>query len=68
MDKELTPQEKEEQELADKLKALIKERAELDLKRGCGVSLHKNEYIGDRQAEIEKEITKLKFPPGNDTE
>lgn len=63
MSKELTPQEKEEQELAEKFKALIKERAELDLKRGCGVSLDKNEYIGDRRAEIEKEIIKLKSPP-----
>lgn len=52
----------EEQELADKFKALISERTELDFRRGCGVSLDKNEYIGDRQAEIEKEIEQLKNP------
>lgn len=60
MSNELTPQEKVEQELADKFKALIAERTELDFRRGSGVTLGKNEYIGDRQAEIEKEITKLK--------
>lgn len=67
MSKELTPEERAEQELADKFKELIKERTELDFKRGNGVTLGKNEYIGDRQAEIEKEITKLKQTT-NDTE
>lgn len=67
MSKELTPEEKAEKELADKFKELIKERTELDFKRGNGVTLGKNEYIGDRQAEIEKEITKLKQTT-NDTE
>jgi hypothetical protein len=66
MSKEPTPEEKAEQELADKFQALLKERTELDLKRGCGVSLAKNEYIGDRQAEIEKEIGQLKNKPNGE--
>jgi uncharacterized protein YjbK len=66
MNKDQTPEEKAEQELAEKFKALIHERTELDLKRGCGVSLDKNEYIGDRQAEIEKEIEQLKTKPTTD--
>lgn len=64
--KELTPEEKAEQELADKITALIKERTELDLKRGCGVSLDKNEYIGNRQRDIEDELSRLKSKPKTD--
>lgn len=60
MSNELTPEEKAEQELADKILALVKERTELDFRRGNGVSLDKNEYIGNRQAEIEKELSTLK--------
>ena len=60
MSNELTPEEKAEQELADKILALVKERTELDFKRGNGVSLDKNEYIGDRLSEIEKELSQLK--------
>lgn len=52
--------EKQEQELADKIKPLINERRALEEKRGNGVTLHKNEYIGDRLRDIEKEIGKLK--------
>lgn len=58
--KELTPEEKNE---PDKITALIKERTQLDFNRGCGVSLDKNEYIGERQREIEEEIGKLKSKP-----
>jgi uncharacterized protein YjbK len=60
MENKLTPEQ--EKEMADKISALVKERAELDLKRGNGVSLDKNEYIGERQAEIEEELKQLKKP------
>lgn len=60
MENKQTSQEKAEQELANKIAPLIKERMELELKRGNGVSLDKNEYIGDRMADIDKEITQLK--------
>jgi hypothetical protein len=63
LSKEPTPQEKAEQEMADKITALVKERTDLDFKRGNGVSLDKNEYIGDRQADIEKELSQLKSKP-----
>lgn len=56
----LTPEEKAEQELADKLKPLFEERFALDLKRGNGVTLEKNEYIGCRTREIEEELSMLK--------
>lgn len=60
MSKELTPEEKAEQELADKISVLAKERIELEFKRRNGVSLDKNEYIGNRLADIEKELSQLK--------
>ena len=66
MSKELTPEEKAEQELAEKITALIKERTELEFRRGNGVTLGKNDYIGDRLSDIEKELCKLKSKP-NDT-
>lgn len=53
----------EEQQIAD----LFKERLELELKRGNGVTLDKNGYIGDRVAEIEKELSRLKTPKQNPT-
>lgn len=56
----LTPLE--EQELADKIKPLLKEIAELDFKRGNGITLEKNEYIGFRSAELEAQISQLKKP------
>lgn len=59
---ERTPQEKEEQELADKIKPLLEERLALELKRGAGVTLEKGGYIGDREREIEEELSKLKTP------
>lgn len=62
MNKELTPEEKAEQELAEKISALVKERIELEFKRGNGVSLDKNDYIGDRLSDIEKELSQLKSP------
>lgn len=65
MSKELTPQEKAEQELAEKIAPLIKEIIELESKRGNGVSLDKNEYIGDRLADIEKELSQLKSTPND---
>lgn len=61
----LTPEQ--EQELANKISALINERNALDFNRGCGVSLEKNEYIGERQAEIEKELSQLKSPKTDGT-
>lgn len=60
MSKELTPEEKAEQELADKIKPLIEERFALDMKRQNGITLEKNHYIGDRQRDIEKELEQLK--------
>jgi hypothetical protein len=63
MSKEQTPEEKAEQELADKIAPLIKERMDLEFKRGNGVSLDKNEYIGDRLTDIEKELSQLKSKP-----
>ena len=63
MEKKLTPQEQAEQEFADKINTLMKERLELEFKRGNGVTLEKNKYIGDRSREIEADITKLKTKP-----
>ncbi len=60
MEKKLTQKEIEEQELADKIRPLIEERNALEFNRGNGVTLKKNEYIGDRTAEIESELSKLK--------
>jgi molybdopterin-biosynthesis enzyme MoeA-like protein len=60
MSKELTPQEIEEQKLADQMEPLFKERFELELRRGNGVTLEKSEYIGDRTRDIEKELSQLK--------
>lgn len=60
MNKELTPQEKAEQELADKIKPLIEERFALDMKRQNGITLEKDHYIGNRQREIEDELCQLK--------
>ena len=60
MKKELTPQEKAEQELADKIIPLVNEQQELYFKRANGVSLKKNEYIGERMADLEAEENKLK--------
>lgn len=62
MEKELTPEEKAEQELADKIKPLIEERLALELKRGNGVTLDKNYYIGGRTEEINNQLKELKKP------
>ncbi len=53
----LTPQE---EELAAKITELCKERLELDLKRGSGVTLEKGGYISERERDIEAELGKLK--------
>jgi molybdopterin-biosynthesis enzyme MoeA-like protein len=63
MEKKLTQQEQAEKDLADKITPLVKELQELEFKRGNGVTLEKNEYIGDRTQEIEKEASKLKSKP-----
>lgn len=55
MEKQLTQQE--EKELASKIQKVI---AEYDQKRGCGVTLEKNQFIGYRQDELEEELSKLK--------
>lgn len=60
MEKKLSQQEIDEQELADKITPLLKERMELDFKRGNGVTMEKNKYIGKRTSEIEAELNKLK--------
>lgn len=57
MKKELTQEELEEQELASKINKVI---FELDLKRGNGVTLEKNQYIGECQSELEAELSKIK--------
>lgn len=62
MEKKLSQQEIEEQELANKLTPLFKERFALDLRRGEGITLEKNSYIGYRTKEIEEEIGRLKTP------
>lgn len=62
MNQKKIEQEKQEQELADKILPLIKERMDLELKRGNGVTLDKSHYIGDRLTEIEDELGKLKTP------
>lgn len=53
-----------EQEFADKImpiiKRLEKEHLDLELCRGKGITLEKNEFVGDRISEIEKEIGQLK--------
>lgn len=54
--------DKAEQELADKIAPLIKEITELDFRRGNGITLKKNDYIGDRQRELEAQIAQLKKP------
>lgn len=59
MEKELTPQEKAEKELADKIKPIIDEINALGLKRGGGVTLEKNQYIGERGRELEETLDKL---------
>lgn len=60
----MTQEEKEkelaEQELADKIKPLIAEKIALEFNRGNGITLEKNDYVGDRLADIEKELGKLK--------
>jgi hypothetical protein len=62
MEKELTPEDKSEQELADKINGLLKEKFGMDLNRGCGVTLEKSHYIGDRTREIDEELKQLKTP------
>lgn len=64
--KQLTQQEKEDEILATKIRAII---FDLDLKRGCGVTLEKSEYIGDTTRNLEEELNKLKSkktPPTNE--
>jgi predicted methyltransferase len=61
----MTPEENfNENEIVEKMKAKIaelkKEDLAIDLCRGKGVSLDKSEEIGDRQREIEKELSQLK--------
>lgn len=63
MKKELTPEEKAEQDLADKINPLLKERLELELKRGNGITLEKGGYISERERDIEKELSQLKTTP-----
>lgn len=60
MEKELTPEEKAEQELADKIKPLIEERIGMDMNRQNGITLEKDQYIGARTKEIEEELSRLK--------
>jgi hypothetical protein len=60
--KKLTLEEIAEQELADKIKSISKEIFGLDLNRGCGVTLKKSEYIGDRTRELYEEMGRLKTP------
>ena len=60
MEKKLTPQEIAEQELAAKITPLVKELQELEFRRGNGVTLENNDYIGDRSRELEAEVRKLK--------
>lgn len=55
-------EEKSEQELAEQITSLLKERLELEFKRGNGISLEKSFYVGDREREIEKELSQLKTP------
>jgi molybdopterin-biosynthesis enzyme MoeA-like protein len=54
---EKSKKEIEDQELADKINAEI---LALDLKRGNGITLEKNEYIGDRTRELNEQLAKLK--------
>lgn len=65
MEKKLTPKEIAEQELADKITPIIKELQELEFRRGNGVTLQKNEYIGNRTAELESELSQLKKGQNN---
>lgn len=63
-DKNKLEKEKQEQEFADKISPLIKkletERLDLEYKRSKGITLEKNEYVGGRLGDIEKEISQLK--------
>jgi len=56
------PATKEEYEsyLASQIKPLVDEIRALEEKRGNGVTLDKNEYIGDRTRDLEQEISKIK--------
>lgn len=63
MSKELTPEEKAEQELADKVKVLIEEKIGMDMNRQNGITLEKDQYIGARTKEIDEELGKLKTRP-----
>jgi hypothetical protein len=65
MEKKLTPQEQAGKELAEQITPLVKELQELGLRRGNGVTLEKNEYIGERSREIEQEVSKLKSTKNN---
>jgi hypothetical protein len=54
--------EQEDQELADKIKPLIDEIKALEEKRNGGISLKKNDYVGDRLRDLDAEIGRLKTP------
>lgn len=71
MSKELTPQEEQEivNKMNEKISELEKESAEIDYCRGKGVTLDKSIDLGERQREIEKELSQLKStrqPPQTD--
>lgn len=49
-----------EQELADKITSLIKEKQELEFNQQTGVTLEKSHYAEDRVEDINKELSQLK--------
>lgn len=61
MKEEITP---EQQEIIDavnaKIKELQKEDFAIDMERGKGVTLDRNEFLGSRQRDIEAELGELK--------
>lgn len=66
MKETLTP---EEQEMLDKINAKIselnKEDRAIDMERGKGITLDRNEFLGSRQRDIEAELGQLKSEKRN---
>lgn len=62
MKEAMTPEE--EQQMAEVIKAKIselqKEDVAIDMERGKGITLERNEFLGNRQLEIEAELSQLK--------
>lgn len=56
----LSPKQIKELALANKIKPLVNELMALCEKRGSGITLEKNAYIGERSKELEGEIDRLK--------